>query len=587
MIALITSWIFILIIFSAAGNATILLYRKLTKEHEHYDILDTLLLGMCLLGVIVGITSLFIPSDFKLLLALLIISIIYWVTRRRTLKNGYHFFLSEIKSVSLVFRILIVLAFISILLQALLAPTWVDTSYYHIQNIMWNEQFHVVPGLANLQPRFGFNSNYFLLSAVFGLKPLFGQFIFGINPLFVALIFACLIFKSAKTNNKAASLSCLFMFCVFMFVYKEHISSSSSDLLPNLLILYLIFKILFVPESLHKKPFIYLCIPIFCLTLKASSFIIGLLTLYILWNCIKKKKYKFLTFGLTYGAIILLVWCIRNIIITGYPIFPLPSVDIFSFDWKIPLEYVIDQKNYITAFARVDTSPVQDVLDMSIKQWMPLWWHSGMFYYFPTTNRLLFICGLLSIPSMIVLYFTARNFKYSKIIFSLWLLVFIGFLFWLMTAPDFRFAYGFILPMIFIPIYVIISVLDKKLKFSEKSSRLTIKIICIICSMVACCQSVRMLYYQRDPKEIITQLLLKPEPVSRTKELREYQNGVKINFMLQKVNNVDLYIPNIETHCLDCPLPCGLDYTGGLEMRGKDIQDGFRTKRDAPYRRTY
>ena len=76
MIALITSWIFILIIFSAAGNATILLYRKLTKEHEHYDILDTLLLGMCLLGVVVGITSLFIPSDFKLSLALLIISLI-------------------------------------------------------------------------------------------------------------------------------------------------------------------------------------------------------------------------------------------------------------------------------------------------------------------------------------------------------------------------------------------------------------------------------------------------------------------------------------------------------------------------------
>lgn len=578
MVALIISWTFITVIFSAFGNASILLYRKLTKEHEHYDLLDTMLLGMCLLGIVIGITSLFIPSDFKLLLVLLIISLIYWIIKRRILKAYFFILLSKLKPISFGIKLLTVLAILSILLHALLAPTWIDSSYYHIQNIMWNEQFRVIPGLANLQPRYGFNSNYFLFCAVFGLKPLFGQFIFGLHTLFMVLVFAWLIFMTAKTSNKIASISCLFMFCIFVFVYKGHISSPSSDLLPNLLILYLIMKVIFDADSLKKYRFIYLSIPVFCLTLKASSFIIGLFTLYILWICIKEKKYKLFSFGIIYGTIILLVWCIRTAIITGYPIFPLPTVDIFSFDWKVPLEYVIDQKNFITACARVDTLPMEDVLNLNINKWIPLWWHSGKFYYYPITNKLLFILCLLSIPTMTILYFCAKNIKCRQKIFSLWILVFGGFIFWMLTAPDFRFAYGYILPMIFIPIFEIFSQLSVKIRFSEKFSRSLVMITYIGCLILLGSQSLRMIYFQRDTKQPLTQLLLKPEPVSRTKELR-----VK----LQKVNNVNLYIPNFMEQCLDCPLPCSSDYTGGLEMRGDSFKDGFRTKRDAPYRRTY
>lgn len=43
-----------------------------------------------------------------------------------------------------------------------------DTGLYHAQSIRWIEEYGVVPGLANLHSRFGYNSAAFALCALFG-----------------------------------------------------------------------------------------------------------------------------------------------------------------------------------------------------------------------------------------------------------------------------------------------------------------------------------------------------------------------------------------------------------------------------------
>ena len=50
-----------------------------------------------------------------------------------------------------------------------------DTGLYHAQAIRWIEEYGVVPGLANLHSRFGYNSASFALSAFFSETWLIGQ----------------------------------------------------------------------------------------------------------------------------------------------------------------------------------------------------------------------------------------------------------------------------------------------------------------------------------------------------------------------------------------------------------------------------
>jgi L-asparaginase II len=56
---------------------------------------------------------------------------------------------------------------------------------------------------------------------------------------------------------------------------------------------------------------------------------------------------------LALSAFILLPWLIRNIILSGYLIFPFEKIDIFAFDWKIPLHRVEGISKGILGFARL------------------------------------------------------------------------------------------------------------------------------------------------------------------------------------------------------------------------------------------
>jgi len=60
-------------------------------------------------------------------------------------------------------------------------PEIYDTGLYHLQAIKWIEEYAVVPGLANLHGRFGFNPNIFTFYALTSLFDVFNQEIFSVN----------------------------------------------------------------------------------------------------------------------------------------------------------------------------------------------------------------------------------------------------------------------------------------------------------------------------------------------------------------------------------------------------------------------
>ena len=50
-----------------------------------------------------------------------------------------------------------------------------DTSLYHAQSIRWIEEYGVVPGLASLQLRYGYNSSAFAMTALYSFRDFVGQ----------------------------------------------------------------------------------------------------------------------------------------------------------------------------------------------------------------------------------------------------------------------------------------------------------------------------------------------------------------------------------------------------------------------------
>jgi hypothetical protein len=76
-------------------------------------------------------------------------------------------------------------------------------------------------------------------------------------------------------------------------------------------------------------------IPMFCVTLKLATFpiaIIGIIALY------RNNKNLVLTVRnlLVSGIALILPWLIRNVILTGYIIYPMENFDFFNFDWEVP-----------------------------------------------------------------------------------------------------------------------------------------------------------------------------------------------------------------------------------------------------------
>lgn len=586
MLAVFTSWIIITFVFFSLGNALLTIYTySLNKNDENHTLPDIFLMGMAATVSLIALCSLFIPADSRLLILLITLGFIYWTIQRKQLLTVLNNLRITIKSLSKLQLLLIVSPIIILLIHSLTAPLWVDTPYYHIQNIMWNEQYSVVPGLANLQPRFGFNSNYFLLCSVFGLKPIFGQYIFGVHQLCIVYIFMWIIYETIRSKSYARTIVPILIFCIFLSVYKLHITSPSSDLLPNLMVVFLFIKILYDKNAIHKQPLLFVIIPVFCLTIKLSAFIIGLFTLVVLWDCIKHKRYKNLAFLICLTLLIVCPWIVRTLIITGYVIYPFPSIDLFTFDWKVPLEYVKEQKDYIEAFARIDGAPIEDTLSLSLFQWLPRWWQSGMFYYTPYANRFFAIFMLMAIPSMGILYAALRRrAREYRHLFSAWIVAFMAVIFWFTSAPDFRFAYGFILPLCFIPIFIFIEIILSRRRLPKYLPHATSIIIILFVAL----QAIRWTYYQRDTKQPIIELTYKPQSLDYTRKLKEAKfENKRIEFIPQSINEMIINSANIETHCYDCPLPCSSDYTGGIEMRGKSLGDGFRCRPNAPHHRGY
>jgi hypothetical protein len=508
------------------------------------DALGVFIAGLILSTIYFHILSLWLPVNYYSLLPLFVASVIGLIHQRSYL-DLYKWITSAIKFFfrkdHLVFTLPLLL---TIFIYSIIPPMNYDSGDYHYLSILWYEKFKVVPGLANVHGRLAFNPSSFIISSAYSFTNAVGQSIYPLNGVIVGLFLFWILRLLLKNVNAITSIIYLILLFFYFRPLLANISSPASE---PLVIVCVCYAVVSVALSIHNKQtgLQYLLLPliilVYSLTAKLSSIPALLVTPFIFFILPKTERNLQVFIKLVVVAtVIIFPWLTRNVILSGYPLYPSPALNIFKVDWKAPLDVV-----------RLDY--------VSFSSWFPLLTYGKL-----SIDFLIFLAAILS-PLYWIFSFRRRK-QISNNIVVLWLIIYIAVWLWLMNSPEYRFgimylSLAFALPLLF----------QSNTTVSSKIIRATtIILFLIICG-----------YYSREAINKSYTFSIADCWLFPLRDSRYFSNNQEETFRYKQLNNgVKLYLADSTHECINADLPCMSWYYGEIEMRGDKIEDGFRNKTD-------
>lgn len=555
MVAVIICFIVSFFIFLTLGSVFIL---KADKENfNNYNVFDSFFIGVSVTGAFLNLWSLFFPTNGNVLLLLLAISSIT-VLRSVSLKSKYRSLLLSLKN-NRIFLGLIFIFFAIFFVYVIIKPANFDTYLYHMSSIQWIEHYRAIPGLANVQERLGFNSSVFVLSAGFLFNSWFGQNLFIINSLSIFIFSIWLLWITFKKKSAIGLFSLLFLY-FFINQYTTHISSPGSDVLPNIFLGFLLISVIINPEYLKNKYLLFIVLPLFGITLKISIAPLVLLCFYALYKRNKNLLLLLKKISL-FGFAFVFPWLVRNIILSGYLIYPMDGIDLFSFEWKVPKEKVVLVKNWIYSWAKDPTQDYHVVLSRSFGDWFKIWWAKTI-----DLNRVFFISAVLApIFGIAYAFFIRKKEKYTILLVVF--ISYITFLFWL-KAPDIRFSFGVIIFLALLPLLFFEKLMNRFAKFYNP-----LLIGCIFISFYLIGKGSYETFQNEFFNESISQYIYKPADPSTIKVGKRARFRKKSYYTPNHTEYI-FYGFYRDAPCYD-QFPCSPSFEN-FKMRGEDLIDGFK-----------
>lgn len=520
-----------------------------------------LLFGFALTTFLVSTVSLFSPINWLVNAAFLSLGIFLHYQHRKSIASVITGLKEAWATAGILLQALVLVVVGVALSTVIIEVGETDTWFYHAQSIQWIKEYPAVPGLGNVHGRFAFNSNYFVISAFYAfwfteenvLFPIFSFFFMVLN---IRLLFG--LQKSIDTENHKLFIIQSILLLVFNFQSIDLISSTSTDVISSILIIYicLLFLELFGKEEKGPKQLILWSIIALSVTFKLSSLLIVFLLLFLLPKAIKSRR---IAVYMGTAVLIGLPFIIRNVILSGYLLYPFPDLDLFAVDWKIPIEEVQLEKDLVEGWAKQPYGStymekfedIPAILDLPFGEWLSVWWPAQSMKW-----KLFMLLSLLGIPLGILSWFKKEH-AYA-ILFGT---IFLNLLFWFDQAPQPRFAYGFLFFNIALILGYIFSFF---LRIFHPKKLIFIAFLLFL------------------PALFVIRGEIVFTPITGTALLYPtYETKIKTeNF---DAANFSLRIPSEEPPasiywCYNAPLPCTPLPKQSLEMRGETFRQGFRVK---------
>ncbi len=566
MVALLLSWAFtgwLSLVFGIAGLRVLNAYLKKEKSAIHETGVDYLILsGFILITTLAGMISIVSPLN-GLVTGLFSLSGAGLTYRYRsdlvqilqTLREGW-------KAMAWSFKLAIISIFTISLLSVTLDFGESDVWFYHAQAIQWIEKYAAVPGLGNLHGRFAFNSHFFISSAVFTLW-FSGEYI-----VFPVLSFFFLIFTTRLIVNIHSGLkqgkwtwfvlnSLLLILCTFQFFPVIH--GTATDEMTAILLLYAF--LLFLEPAFDNRNNTGLMVlwglVLTAVTFKVSSILTGILLIFTLPQIFRTQK---VILFFSAALVILAPFLIRNILLSGYLLYPVPQIDVLSVDWKIPMNEVILEKELIEGWARlphggadIAVEDIPKILAVPFGEWFREWW--------PTRSLKWQGIMVADLFTVVLLFFALfrKDFRLAALCFVL----IVNLLFWFMKAPAPRFglacllmSFGLVLSYGLAPFF----------RYLKPDHRIFIPIAILIIPVLTLRNGISFIHNPEPSLLLITKVPAKIEPDTF------------------RAKNFTVYVPPAAPPargiwCYNLPAPCTPYPKENLMMRGATYQAGFRVQK--------
>ncbi|HEX6170509.1 MAG TPA: hypothetical protein VFZ33_12480 [Chitinophagaceae bacterium] len=561
MLITLLAWIYITFLCWMWGILFLQFIKKIFRselQFPHFSIIC--ITGLSAITVLAGFLSLLIPLGKWWVQFLFILPCLTLFFK----KDPPAFFAALKKEFQGLHLLSIILLSASLLLLLVLS-TWTivhpDTLGYHAQTIQWIEKYKAVPGLVHLHVRFGYQGLWFVDAALFGFSFTGNQ---GITLLNSTVLFWFFIFIVDRTNQnffkggkKLYGLFWIALFFISMWSYTQvrlTATSASPDFIAALFVWAIIYLLLEKNlEHLSVTDWLLVAfLSLVAVTIKLSVAPILLIAAVPALLGLVKRKIKLFFSILIISAVTLSPFVARNIITSGYVVFPSTFIDVANIDWKYSPQLTANEKDYITAYAKrpgvTTTDEIKAANKMSIAEWLPNWWQNRS-----TADKVIMMLLLLAfIATLLAIKKVVRS---GFIPIVVLLTLFSGIIFCLINAPDPRFGFGSILGFIAVSVYLL---------FKEKEifigKNIVIAILFISSASVFAYTGYRFINFFNKKQ------FLSPLGIERPEYKTVDCDGIKINSPLE---NREFGITPVPCTDLDCEK---------FSPRGGEIKDGFKAK---------
>ena len=417
------------------------------------DILALMLAGLAGVTVYAQVWSLFsgvgLLADVCLLVCLVLMSLYYRREVSGLLKDILTDLSSDHLSMIVSFILIIVMAF-----GASHGLMHYDTGLYHAQAIRWIEEYGLVPGLANLHTRLGYNSSAFCLNALYSFA--FTGQSYHVTGAFCALLLAweC-VYKPVRERGGLLSISGVsrIMGIYYLLMIFDEMVSPASDYYMVCLGFILIIRWIEALGSSgndgDKSAVADMDIPRMCmlavmmgfiLTVKLSGAVFVLLAILPGYMLLREHRSREFMFCVAAGVVTVIPYLARNVMLSGWLLYPSTAVGIFDTGWRVPRDIASYDYKEIQVYGRGYTDVSR--FDEGITEWFGDWF-SGM----SSTDRLLIAAAIVGVVYFVIkcMYYVCRRLKareglnlpremYTEAVLCA------GFVFWLLTSPLMRYG---------------------------------------------------------------------------------------------------------------------------------------------------
>lgn len=461
-----------------------------------------------------------------------------------------------------------------------------DTTLYHASAIRWIEEYGVVPGLANLQSRYGYNSAEFAHNALYSFKWYTGRSLHCTTG-FLAMVSAHLLYDKELFTGRRTIQSVDFVrigLLYYLGVLFAQMVSPASDYVANLLIFDILILMLgrVKDRTLPADHYVLISLlAIYGITVKVSLAPMVLICLIPFVYYIIKKDVRSILFCIVSGLVIAVPYFIRGYILSGWILYPSTLIKLGNPDWQVPIGEAQYDAKEISMWGRGITDATK-WSEVTLTNWIPSW-----FAALDTVEKVLITAVIASTVVLVAIEIRlglSKNrggLQRYNILLELpiaWIML-LGVVTWFVGAPLVRYGLGFVLsfPLLVVGILyelvfreVRIAGINKDRTGSDRSSpgerkEIVGRAFFLIIAGVMVLMKVKGLVVDiagsLDRDCLIWQ--------------QDYEDPEAFTY---EVNGVTIYVAKNGGGMGYNKFPSSIEVKDNIELRGSELKDGFRVK---------